>query len=203
MNEQGSDGWVKDRCGNVTGSRITDVLAKPMKGSKESTTRRNYKAELVSELLTGRVQEGFVSWDMKRGTELEPFARADYEVERGVTITNVGFVKHPTLARCGASPDGLIEKDGLVEFKAPKTANHLDYLTAGIVPMEYRPQMLWEMACTGRQWCDFVSYDPNMPERLQLFIKRFERDDVRIAEIEQEVIKFNAEIDEIIANLPK
>jgi YqaJ-like viral recombinase domain len=202
MSEQGTQEWRQERCGNVTASRISDVLAKPLKGAKEATTRRNYRAEIICELLTGKVQEGFMSYDMRRGIEQEPFARADYEIRKGVIVTTAGFVPHPRIPRAGASPDGLVGSDGLVQFKAPKTANHLDYLMAGIVPSEYRPQMQFEMACTERKWCDFVSYDSNLPEHLQLFIIRFERDEAAIAEIEDAVCRLNSEIDEIIANLP-
>jgi putative phage-type endonuclease len=202
MNEQERAAWMASRCGKITASRIADVLAKPLKGKQESATRRNYRAELVCERMTGRTQEGFQTWDMKRGTELEPFARTEYELARGVMIENVAFIAHGRIPNTGASPDGLIGKDGLVQFKCPKTATHLDWLMAGIVPAEHRPQMLWEMACTGRQWCDFASYDPNLPQHLQLFIVRFDRDEVAIGELEQEVEKFDAEIRDIIANLP-
>jgi hypothetical protein len=202
MNDEQRAAWMADRCGKITASRIADVLAKPLKGKQESATRRNYRAELVCERMTKRTQESFQTWDMKRGTELEPFARTEYELARGVIIENVGFMPHGRIPRTGASPDGLIGKDGLVQFKCPKTATHLDWLMAGIVPAEHRPQMLWEMACTGRDWCDFVSYDPNLPQHLQLFIVRFDRDEVAIGELEQEVEKFDAEIEQIIANLP-
>jgi hypothetical protein len=199
---QGTTEWHADRCGKITASRITDVLTKPIKGKQESTTRRNYRAELVCERLTGKVPESFQTWEMKRGTELEPFARTEYELRRSVEIQNVGFIVHPRFPFAGGSPDGLIGLDGMVQFKCPKTAIHLDWLMAGIVPMEHRAQMHWEMAVTGRKWNDFVSFDPNLPEHLQLFVKRFDRDEVAIAEIEQEVLKFNAEIEAIIGSLP-
>lgn len=202
MNEQERAAWMADRCGHITASRITDVLAKPLKGAKEATTRRNYKAELVCERMTGKTREGYTSWEMKRGIELEPFARDEYEMRRGEMVDNAGFIVHPTIKMAGATPDGLIGKDGLAQFKCPKTAHHIDYLTAGIVPNDYRPQMLWEMACTGRQWCDFVSYDPDLPEYLQLFIVRFFRDEVEIAKIEDEVRRFDEEIDVTIKALP-
>jgi putative phage-type endonuclease len=201
MNEQERVAWMADRCGKITASRISDVLAKATKGAKESASRRNYRAELVCERLTKRTAERYESWDMKRGTELEPFARSEYELARGTIIENVGFIPHPRIPNTGASPDGLINKDGLVQFKCPKTATHLDWMMAGIVPAEHRPQMLWEMACTNRQWCDFVSYDPNLSEDLQLFIVRFDRDEVAIGELEAEVQKFDAEIENIIAAL--
>lgn len=203
MNPQGTPEWMADRCGKITASRIADLLAKPRKGNADSATRRNYRADLVCERTTKKTRDNtYQTWEMKRGNELEPFAQADYEVQQGVTIDNTGFVQHPRFEFAGASPDGLIGTDGLVQFKCPNAANHLDYLTSGIVPSEYRPQMLWEMACTGRQWCEFVSYHPDMPEHLQLFIVRFYRDEVEIGKIEEEVIKFNAEVEEIIKHLP-
>lgn len=204
MTEQGTQEWRDERSGNVTASRISDVMAKPRsKGQSESTTRANYRAQLVCELLSGKAtQDEFLSFDMKRGIELEPTARIEYELKRSVDVETVGFVKHPKIARAGASPDGLIGRDGLVQFKCPKSATHLDYLMAGVVPTEYRPQMYFEMAVTGRQWSDFVSFDPRL-EGHELFIARLKRDEVEIAEIEQAVIKFNAEVDEILSRLAK
>jgi putative phage-type endonuclease len=197
--EQGTAEWLHDKCGNVGASRLNDVMAKIGKG--EAATRRNYRAELVCELLTGKSQESYCSPDMQRGIELEPLARAAYEVYQNVMVDQTGFVMHPTVPRSGASPDGLIGEDGLVELKCPKTANHIDYLLGKVPPTQYQPQMLWQMACTGRQWCDFVSYCPDLPEPLQLFVVRFPRDNGRIEEMEKEVTQFNAEVDEIITKL--
>lgn len=202
--EQGTAEWKDARCGKVTASRISDVLTKPRKGQKESAVRANYRAHLICELLTGRpVQDEFQTWDMKRGTELEPTARVEYELKRGVMVQTVGFVQHPRIASAGCSPDGLIGADGLAQFKCPKTATHLGWLMAGIVPVEHRPQMQFEMSCTGRQWSDFVSYEPNLPDHLQLFIVRLKRDEAAIAEIENEVVRFLAEISDIIGKLPE
>lgn len=203
MTEQRSEQWFKERLGCVSSSTIADVMAKPKKGSGEATTRRNLKARLVCELLTGKREDDFISWDMQRGMRLEPLAVSEYEIKRRVDTETVGFVAHPTIQRAGASPDRLIGTDGLLEVKCPKMANHLEYLEGGIVPVEYRKQMLWEMACTGRAWCDFLSYHPSLPDHLQLFIARLKRDDVLIAEIETEVVRFNAEVDDIISKLPK
>lgn len=200
--EQGSDGWRQERCGYITASRIGDVLTKPRKGSKESAQRRNYLATLVCERMTGKVQEdGYQSFEMKLGTEREPFARAEYELLTGGFITNVGFMKHPRIAMAGASPDGLVGKDGLIQIKCGKRATHLEWMTKRIVPLDHRPQMLWEMAVTGRQWCDFVSYNPDFPDRLQLFIARFKRDEAEIQAVEEEVMRFDAEVNEAIQKL--
>ena len=200
--EQGTPEWLAARAGKVTASRIPDVLAKIKSG--EAADRRNYKAQLVVEMLTGQPAEsGFESPEMRWGKEQEEFARAAYEVQKGVLVDQVGIVIHPTIERAAASPDGLVEFDGLVEIKCPKTATHLQYLVDGKVPTHYQPQMLWQMACTERQWCDFVSFDPRLPEHLQLFIRRFSRDQTRIDEIESEVRAFLSEVDAILAALPQ
>jgi len=198
---QGTPDWLQARAGHVTSSRVADVLARIKTG--EAATRRNYKAQLVAEILVGGpVEEGYVSASMLAGNELEPLARASYEIAREVSVDQVGFVLHPKIARAGCSPDGLVGVDGLVEIKCPKTATHLGYILSGNVPSEYQPQMLWQMACTGRAWCDFVSYDPKLPEHLQLFVKRLARDDQRIADMEAEVRQFLKEVNALIAQLP-
>jgi len=200
--EQGSIEWKQARAGKVTASRVADVMAKVKTG--ESASRRNLKAQLVAEILTNTPQDStFTNAAMQWGTDQEPFARAAYEVAKHVMVDQVGMVLHPTLDRCAASPDGLVGDDGLVEIKCPNTATHLDYLLAGTVPKDYQPQMLWQMACTGARWCDFVSFDPRLPEHLQLFIKRFERDQARIDEMEAEVTAFLSEVDAIIQKLPQ
>lgn len=202
MTDQGTQAWRDERSGKITASRIDGVLTKPRKGQKESAVRSNYRAQLVCEILTGKaVEDQFQSWDMKRGLELEPRARAEYEIKTGTVLETVGFVPHPTIPRAGASPDGLVGTEGLVQFKCVKTAKHLDWLMEKIVPVEHRGQMYFEMACTGRQWSDFVSFEPNLPEHLQLFVIRLKSDDVKILEIENEVRKFNSEIDDIINRL--
>jgi len=197
---QGSAEWLASRAGRVTASRISDVLAKVKTG--EAAARRDYRAQIVAEILTGKPQdEGYVNDAMKHGTENEPFARSAYEVSRGILVDQVGLVLHPEIDRAAASPDGLADKDGLLEIKCPKTATHLEYLLAGEVPSKYRPQMLWQMACTGRAWCDFVSFDPRLPQDLQLFVVRLQRDDKAIQEMEKEVRKFLEEVDAVIDQL--
>ena len=197
--EQRSDEWRALRIGKVTASRICDVLAKIQKG--EAASRRNYRAEIIVEILTGLPADNYVSKEMQWGIDTEPFARAAYELQQDVMVTTVGFACHPVIDRFGASPDGLVGDDGLVEIKCPNTATHIEYLLAGVVPSDYQPQMLVAMACTGREWCDFVSFDPRLPPRLQLFVRRFFRDDARIAEIEAKVEKFLEEVDDVIARL--
>lgn len=191
--EQGTPEWLSARCGLITASRMADVSSYLKKGGK-SQKRVDYRIELMAERLTRRATEYFVSTEMKWGTENEPAARSAYEVENGVLLDRVGFALHPTMDFSGASPDGLSGKDGGAEFKCPKSTTHLEYMMAGVVPEAYIPQMMWEMVCCERQWMDFVSFDPRMPDDMQLFIVRLPRDEAKIAEMEAEVIKFEAEI---------
>lgn len=206
--EQGTPEWRAARCGRVTASRIKDILAQGRSG-KESASRADYRMELACEILSGESQEeGFVSIEMRRGTEQEPYARAAYQVDNdGITVDQVGMVIHPKDERCAASPDGMVNWDGvnspegLVEIKAPKTKTHVGYIQAKTVPSEYEPQMVWQMACTGAQWNDFVSFDPRLPENLQLYICRLPRNEARIAEIEREVARFLDEVDCLVNTL--
>ena len=199
--EQRTDEWYAARLGKVTASRVADIIAKTKSGY--STSRANYMAELVCERLTGKQGEFYQNAAMAWGTNTEPMARAAYEAVEGALVVEVGFVSHPTIQMAGASPDGLIEEDGLVEIKCPITATHIDTLLTQTVPGKYMTQMMWQMACTGRQWCDFVSYDPRMPEHMQLFIKRVPRDNNVIIELEREVERFLTDLDDKIVALGK
>lgn len=196
---QGSEEWHALRCGRVTASRVADVVAKTKSGWGAS--RANYAAELIAERLTGEPAERFTNAAMQWGTDHEPDARAAYEFFRDAAVVEIGFVDHPSIAMTGASPDGLVGEDGLVEIKCPNTATHLDTLLSQTVPAKYVTQMLWQMACTGRKWCDFVSFDPRLPESMSMFVKRVERDDKRIAELEAEVAAFLEEISAKIEQL--
>lgn len=189
---QGSDAWKKLRLGKVTASRVADVVAKTKSGP--SASRANYAAQLIAERLTGTVAEGFTNAAMQHGTETEPEARAAYEFYHEVSVVEVAFVSHPSIDQAGCSPDGLVGDDGLVEIKCPNTATHLDTLLGQAVPGKYETQIQFQLACTGRQWCDFVSYDPRMPESMRLFIKRVPRDAARIKELETEVAGFLLEM---------
>ena len=191
---QGSPEWLAARAGKVTASRINDLMA-----AKTTAAYRDYKAQIVAEILTGVPQEsGFTNAAMQWGTDKEPLARAEYEMFCAWTVDEVGLVIHPTIEQGAASPDGLVSTDGLVEIKCPKTSTHLQTLVDKKQPRQYENQMLWQMACTGRQWCDFVSYDPRLPEDLQLFVHRFDRDEKRITEIEAAVKQFLTEVNEMI-----
>ncbi len=196
--EQRTDEWFTARLGKVTASRVADVVAKTKTGY--SASRENYMADLIVERLTGQKASSFSNAAMDWGVEQESNARAAYSARTGELVEEVGFIPHAILHDSGASPDGLVG-DGCVEFKCPNTATHLEYLLAGKPVEKYVTQMQWQMACTGAAWCDFVSYDPRLPEHLQLLIVRVPRDDKRIAELETEVRKFLAELDDKLAKL--
>ena len=186
--EQGSQEWFDARCGVVTASRVADVCAKTKSGW--GAGRLNYQAQIIAERLTGNVAESFSSSAMQWGTDTEPQARAGYEFLNDATVVEVGFVTHPSIEKTGASPDGLVGDDGLVEIKCPNTATHIDTLIKQRVPPKYLTQMQWQMACTGRDWCDFVSFDPRMPDGMDMFASRVARDDARIIELEGIVAEF-------------
>jgi len=190
--KQGTLAWFEERLGKATASRVADICAKTKSGPAAS--RGNYLLELVTERLSGEPTPFFANAAMQWGTEQEPFAREAYEVTREVFVEEVGFIVHPLMKMSGASPDGLVNEHGLVEIKAPNSLTHVATLRANEVPAKYLPQIYFQMACTGRAWCDFVSYDPRLPTNCQLFVKRVERDHVRIAEIENEVEAFLAEV---------
>jgi len=198
--EQRTDDWFAARLGKVTASRVADVIAKTKTGY--GAGRANYMADLVVERLTGQKASSFTNAAMEWGTEQEPNAKAAYAAKTGILVEDVGFIDHPTVAMSGASPDGLAE-DGLVEIKCPNTATHLEYIFDGKPPQKYITQMQWQMACAGKPWCDFVSYDPRLPERLQLLVVRVLRDDDYIKMLEQEVTIFLQELDDKLNKLEK
>jgi len=197
--EQGTPEWFAARLGNVTASRVADVIAKTKSGY--SASRENYMAQLICERMTGTVAESYTNAAMQWGTETEPLARAAYESIADVLVDEVGYVQHPRIERAGASPDGLIGLFGLLEIKCPNTATHIDTLISEQVPTKYITQMQWQMVCTGRAWCDFVSFDPRLPNGLQVFVKRVEFDTEYAATLEIEVVKFLAELDTKISKL--
>jgi len=199
MIEQGSPEWFAQRLGKVTASRVADVIAKTKTGY--STSRDNYMAQLVCERMTNTVAESFTNSAMQWGTETEPLARAAYEAHADVLVDEVAMITHPTIEAAGASPDGLVGNDGLLEIKCPNTATHIDTLLTQTVPGKYITQMQWQMACTGRKWCDFVSFDPRLPTELQLFVKRIFYDTDYVAMLEKEVIQFLTELDGKIKKL--
>ena len=191
--EQRSPSWFAIRCGKVTASRVNDLMAKTKTGYAAS--RDNYMAQLVCERITGKPAESYSNAAMQWGTEQEPFARAAYEAHTGVIVEETGFHSHPTIEAAGASPDGLVGEDGLVEIKCPNTATHIDTLLDEFIPIKYFCQMQMQMVCTGRKWCDFVSFDPRMPEGAQLFVQRLHRDENFVKKMEEEISKFLIELD--------
>ena len=199
MFEQGSPEWFAARAGKVTASRVADVLSKVKTG--ESASRKNLRTELVIERLTGAKTEGFSNAAMEWGVETEPMARAAYEVATGNLVDQIAFIDHPIIENFGCSPDGLVGDNGLVEIKCPNSATHLEYLEADKPPNKYITQMQAQMACTNREWCDFVSFDPRLPDGLQLLIVRVNRDDKFIAIMEDEVMSFLTEVDNFVARL--
>lgn len=196
---QGTEAWMRLRCGKVTASRVSDVMARIKSGWGASRT--NYAAELIAERLTGATAPSFTNAAMQWGTDQEPFARQAYAQRFGVDVFEVGFIDHPEVSMSGASPDGYVGEAGMVEIKCPQTATHLDTLLSGGVPDKYEVQMQWQMACAGREWCDFVSFDPRLPPSMRLFVQRVPRDVSRILELETEVQAFIREIDQKVGDL--
>jgi putative phage-type endonuclease len=190
--EQRTEEWFAARCGKVTASRVADIIAKTKTGA--SASRDNYLAQLVCERMTGKPAESYSNAAMLHGTDTEPFARAAYEARMDLLVTEVGFIDHPWITMSGASPDGLAN-EGMVEIKCPNTATHIDTLLSQTVPAKYITQMMWQMACADRPWCDFVSFDPRLPERHQLFIKRINYDPEMVNMLENSVIQFLGDVD--------
>lgn len=197
--EQRTGEWFAARAGKATASKIADIIAKTKSGY--SASRASYAAQLVTERLTGLCEQGFSNAAMQWGTDKEPEARDAYCFLHDATVTEEGFVDHPRIPMTGASPDGLVGADGLIEIKCPNTATHIATLLDGKVPAKYITQMQWQMACTGREWCDFASYDPRMPQEMQLFVQRVLRDNGMIADLEAEVMTFLDEVSSTVAKL--
>ncbi len=201
---QGSEAWQMVRCGKVTASRLADVLAKTKSGY--SSSRANYMTQLVLERVTGTKAESYTNAAMLHGVTQEPFARAAYEAHTGQMVEEVGFLPHPEIADAGASPDGLVGDDGMVEIKCPASSTALEVWLAhsqggNPVDAKYYAQMQWQMRCAGRSWCDYVVFDPRMPAKAQLFIFRVVRNDEWLKIAESEVVTFLAEVDAKVKSL--
>lgn len=207
MIEQRTEEWFQQRLGKVTASRISDVIAKTKTGV--STSRQNYLVQLVSERLTGKKGDSFVNQAMLDGIERESAARELYMQTKGVSVTEVGFFDHPVIKNSGASPDGAVNAAeegkyaGLIEIKCPIETTHTNTLMSKSVPSKYIPQIQWQMASVSPnvKWVDFISFNPNFPDTMQLFVARVERDNAYIAELEAEVIKFLDEVEQTIIKL--
>ena len=197
--QQGTDEWRMARLGKVGASMVADATARTKTGWGAS--RANLAARLVAERLTGVLSESFVNDAMRWGTEKEPEAREFYSFVIGNEVKQVGLVLHPTLDHAVASPDGLVSDGGLVEIKCPNTATHIETLMSGNADPRYLKQMQWQMACTGRQWVDWVSYDPRMPDEMRLFVRRVDRDQKMISELEEQIGEFLSEVERTCSEL--
>jgi putative phage-type endonuclease len=201
--EQRSSEWMAVRCGKLTGSRFADVM-NLISGGKPGANRRALITQLAVERLTGKCVDTFQNDAMRRGTELEPEARAAYEAHTGELVEEVGFIPHPVLSYVGVSPDGLLGDDGMVELKCPANmAKHLEALRANEHAKEYKWQLQGQLWVAHRKWVDAVSYDPRFPEHLRLAIARIERDESAIKELAAECDKANHEIEEVLFTLQK
>ncbi|WP_430229280.1 lambda exonuclease family protein [Paraburkholderia tropica] len=193
---QGSAEWKADRAGRATGSKAAAILAKVKSG--EAATRADYRVQLALErLLCEPCDDEFTSRDIQNGIEREPFGRMAYEARTGLFVQEAGFAYLETMM-AGCSVDGFVEqggRKGFVEIKCPKSKTHLEYLTEKRLPPVYRPQVTHNFLVTDAEFCDFISFDPKMPEKLQLFVFRVERDDAAIKEYEIELRQFLIEVD--------
>lgn len=194
---QRSADWHSDRIGKVTASRVKDLNAKPSKGKALNALGLT----ILAERLTGVQKEFFTNAAMQWGIDNEAHAIAAYENETGNFVAGTGLIDHPFIEMFGASPDGLVGKDGQIEVKCPDTTTHLNTLLTKQVPDEYIPQITCQLSCTRREWCDFVSYDPRLEPELQIIIIRVFAKDLAIESLEQDVRKFNAAIEEAKASL--
>jgi putative phage-type endonuclease len=190
MFDQGTPEWLAERAGKVTASMLSNVMM-----AKTTAGYQNYLAQLICERLTGEPVDTFKSAAMEHGNETEPQARAFYEMETGNDVVECGFIQHATLANSGASPDGLIGDDGGLEIKAPQPAKHIKNLMGGTIDKAYMLQMQWGMACTGREWWDFVSFNPSFPAHLQLHVQKVKRDQEMIEDITAAVTSFLSEME--------
>jgi putative phage-type endonuclease len=200
MIEQGSDTWHQMRLGKVSASRMAELLAKTKTGAF-AASRAKYMAQLLCERMTGEPTEFFTSQAMQRGVDVEPVARAAYEAENLTSVEQVAWVEHPTIPFSGCSPDGLVGEHGLIEIKCKEIHNHLDSILNDKIDPDHQSQMMWQMACTGRKWCDYVCFDDRAPEGLQLFVKRLERNDELIQKMEDEVRTFLKDLESMIQKL--
>ena len=193
--EQRSEEWFKARLGKVTASKLSDVMATTKSG--ESAYRRTYRHQLVTERLTGKQTEIYINQAMQHGIDTEDEAR-DFYIFKYADVEEVGFIDHPTIDMAGASPDGLVGDDGLIEIKCRQPQNHTETLISHQIPSRYKLQMYWQMACTGRKWCDYVSYCPSFPESLKMVVIRLHWDDEQIKLLEESVTKFLTEVEDTV-----
>jgi len=197
--EQLSQEWFEARLGKVTASRVSDVLATIKSG--EAASRKNYKLQLVTEKLTGKKIDTYMNQAMQDGIDREETAREIYSKIVDSQVYQDGFIQHPKIEMSGASPDGFVGKNGIIEIKCPIETTHTTNLLERKLPSKYKPQVQFQLACTEREWCDFISYNPNFELRLQLMYVRIYRDDEYIKMLEFEITKFLEEVEEMINQL--
>lgn len=198
--EQRTTEWLMARLGHCTASRFGDATA-VLKSGQPAASAIDYGLELAAERLTGVLTERYVTSAMQWGIDMEADARAAYEYDRCEAVTEAGFIRHPTIKFFGASPDGLVGNDGLIEIKCPTSKRHAEWLHAGTVPDAHKPQMIAQLACTSRKWCDFVSYDPRYPDAVQLFVVRFEPLPEDLEKAEQAAARFIEYVNSIVAKI--
>jgi predicted phage-related endonuclease len=198
---QGSDEWRQARCGSVGASDAPRVVRRTKSGY--SADRESLMAEKVLERLTGAPVEIFKTQAMLQGTAREPEARMLYEVVRGAEVAEVGLIPHPSIKGTHCSPDGFVGEAGLIEIKAPMAAAHLNTLLTETISEAHLVQVMWQLSCTRRSWCDYVSYNPDFPAPMQVWIKRVVRDAAFIGELEREIATFIKEIDRKVEQLSR
>lgn len=200
----GTEAWYAARVGKLTSSRVEEAIARNKSDTAWLASRGHYMAELVAEQLSGKAAPSpFKSADMRWGNEQEPEAIRAYQFRHDVEVEPGGYLDHPRIPKTGASPDGRVGDIGLVEIKCPRTSTFIQYLKAGVIPEEYLPQMRWQLACTGRAWCDFVAFDPRLPAPMHLLVRRLHRDEADIPKIETMASDFMAEVEQTSAWLRK
>lgn len=192
---QQTEEWFNARLGKVTASRVSDIITTTKSGY--SASRKNYMMQLLCERLTGKKDESYSNAAMEHGVETEPLARSEYESRNGVLVQTCGFFEHSSINGFGASPDGLVNDNGLLEIKCPNTATHVDFLQHGKIPIKYKWQMYAQMECTGRKWCDYVSFDNRLPYNLSYASKRLFFDEEQINLMKNEINKFLTELNKL------
>ena len=198
---QRSMAWFQAHCGIVTASSMGAVLAYTLKGESKSE-RKTYFRQKLAERLTGiAIENNYVSWQMEEGIEKEPLGIAAYEREEGVMVEAIGFARHDSIPRFGCSPDGLVGDDGLIELKCPMPGTHLQSVMDGCIPEMYIGQIRAQLCVTGRAWCDFASFSPEVPKPARLMVIRYERTAADMLAVEQAVTGFNSEIDAAVEKL--
>lgn len=186
--------WLQSRLGCLTASRMADAMA-TLKSGKPAEAQVKLAHEILAERLTQAAVAHYVTPAMQWGIDNQSAAVAAYENQRGVLVGGEAFFLHDNIDFFGATPDGLIDDVGLVEVKCPTSPVYVRWSLSGEVPAEYKPQMLAQLACTGRRWVDFVAYDPRMPAKQQLFIRRFEPAREEVETIENAAREFLATVD--------